>query len=220
MKKHPFTTTARIARALDLRRAADLLADWRRLRRSARARSRHRDQLFVVGLILAVIAAGVTEDATLALVTLGVAIGGCRTSVYSFNGPLLQMAYRGWPVFVDLSRLSFQMSVPMCGAGDRVVDPDAGAIAAALFNCALNAGAIIAPAGVRLECHADDGWIGGGFILVAFMEDEGSPVGVTTGWQDAAKISAPEGAHPCDAALVGAAVKFMARELNTALRWR
>jgi hypothetical protein len=220
MNKHPFTNPERIARAIHPRRAADLLADWRSLRRSARARSRHREQLFVVGVTVAIVAAGVTRSPALALVTIGVAIGGCRTSVYSFNGPLLAVAYRGSPVTVDLSRLSYQMSVPMSRDGERVADPDAGSIAAALFNCALNAGAIIAPAGVRIECHGDDDWIGGGFILVAFMEDEANPVGVTTGWQDAAKISALAGQHPCDPVLVGAAVKFMARELNTALRWR
>jgi hypothetical protein len=220
MQTQPPTAGARLRRALDPRRARDQLAAFRRLRRSARARSRHRDQLFVIGLILAVFASALTHSPTLALVTLGVAIGGCRTSVYSFNGPLLGVAYRGSPVTVDLSRLSYQMSVPMRDDRGRRTDPDAGAISAALFTCALNAGAIIAPAGMRLECHADDDWIGGGFILIAFLEDDDSTVGVTTGWQDATKISAPAGQHPCDPALVGEALKFMAHELNTALQWR
>lgn len=220
MRKHSYTAGTRLGRALDPRRARDLLAGMRRLRRSARARARHRDQLFVIGLILCVFVSAITHNTTIALVTLGVAIGGCRSSIYSFNGPLLQVAYRGWPVTVDLSRLSYQMSVPTCDEGEPVTDPDSGSISAALFNCALNAGAISAPAGVRLECHADSSRRGGGFILVAFVESEGSAVGVTTGWQDAAKISAPVGQHPCDPALVGAAVKFFARELNTALQWR
>ena len=219
MKKHSYTAGTRLGRAPDPRRARDLLAGPRRLRRSARARARHRDQLFVIGLILCVFVSAVTHNTTIALVTLGVAIGGCRAAIYSFNGPLLQVAYRGWPVTIDLSRLSYQMSVPTCDDGEAVTDEGSGSISAALFDCALDAGAISAPTGVRLECRADSSRRGG-FILVAFVESEGSPVGVTTGWQDAAKISAPVGQHPCDPALVGAAVKFFARELNTALQWR
>ena len=220
MKKHSFTAGTRLGRALDPRRARDLLADIRRLRRSARAGARHRDQLFVIGLILCVFASAVTHSTTIALGTLGVAIGGCRASIYSFNGPLLQVGYRGWPVTCDLSKVTDKMCVPVRGDDEHLEDVEAGEIAARLFYDALAAGAIIAPAGVRLECYADDDERGSGVILAAFPESTDHPVGLTTGWREAHNISAHVGQHPCDPTLVGAAVKFFAHELNTALQWR
>lgn len=114
----------------------------------------------------------------------------------------LTITYTGLPVRLDPTRIDPDKHV----VPDHL-DIDSGEAAARLFMDAVDAGAIVHPAGVTLECYGDDDTDGGGLVLVAFGDGR-SRRGVTCGWRDMKNIS---GDTPKDA------LAFMVAELNAAL---
>ena len=114
----------------------------------------------------------------------------------------LTITYTGLPVRVDPTRIDPDKHV----VPDHL-DGDSGEAAARLLMDAVDAGAIVQPADVTIECYGDDDLDAGGFVLVAFGDCH-SRRGVTCGWRDVKNIS---GKTPEDA------LAFMVAELNTAL---
>jgi hypothetical protein len=114
----------------------------------------------------------------------------------------LTINYTGDPVRLDPTKIDPHKHV----VPDNI-EEDCGEQAARLFMDALEAGAIVAPDGIKLECYGDDDTIGGGIVLVAFSPG-GHRRGVTCGWREVRNIF---GDSPEDA------LEFMVAELNTAL---
>jgi len=110
-------------------------------------------------------------------------------------------AYDGEPVRVDESKITDQFAVPCPD------DETPGRGAAALFQLAVEKGALIAPDGIDIECYGDDDSDGGGFTLAAFNASD-KRRGVTAGWRDLANIAGTD---------IVDALAFFACELNTAL---
>jgi hypothetical protein len=114
----------------------------------------------------------------------------------------LTINYTGDPVRLDFTKIDPDKHVV-----PDAIEEDCGEGAARLFMDALEAGAIVAPADITLECYGDDDTIGGGIVLVAYGSG-GRERGVTCGWREVKNIS---GETPEDA------LEFMVAELNTAL---
>jgi hypothetical protein len=113
----------------------------------------------------------------------------------------LRFSYGGPPVRLDASLVDEDSFSPI----DKL-EPEAGHASATLFNAALAAGAVIAPAGITVECVGDDDTIGGGVVLIA--NQDGHTQGVTCGHRDVANI---DGLTPVKA------LEYMVDELNAAL---
>jgi hypothetical protein len=131
----------------------------------------------------------------------------------------ITISYSGAPVKVDGRRITRAMWVPNLGRNDPLqADQNPGEAAAALFEQAIAARALVIPSELRVDCYSDEDDCGGGFILVVYPSD-GSVAGVTCGWRDVENIVCPEGdpRPDNDRRLVKEALQFMAGELNAAL---
>jgi hypothetical protein len=130
----------------------------------------------------------------------------------------INISYGGPPVKVDGRRITREMYVPNLGRNDPLEAEDCpGNVAAALFEQAKTARALVIPEGLRAECCGDNDADGGGFILAAYPT-HGS-AGATCGWRDVENIVCAEGdpRPDNDRGLVKEALQFMASELNAAL---
>jgi hypothetical protein len=215
MKRRPPSTTRHTGAVPASRASAALHAAPQRVR-LRRARKKKVDLLALLALAGCIVTVWFTHSETVRVIAFVAVV--CVFVMDDMDGPLLEIRYRGAPVTLDLSKLNAGLCVPTRGTGERLGDVE-GAIAAALFNDAIATGAIIAPAGVRIECYADDDETGGGIILIAFPDSPSARAGVTTGWRDTRNIAAEEHQDPHDPELVAAALEFIAAELNTALLW-
>lgn len=130
----------------------------------------------------------------------------------------ITISYSGAPVKVDGRRITREMWVPNLGRNDPLqADESPGEVAAALFEQAIAARALVIPSELHAECHGDSDADGGGFSLTISPTCGG--VGVTCGWRDVENIMCPEGdpRPDNDRRLVKEALQFMASELNAAL---
>ena len=130
----------------------------------------------------------------------------------------INISYGGPPVKVDGRRITREMYVPNLGRNDPLEADDCpGNVAAALFEQAKTARALVIPEGLRAECCGDNDADGGGFILAAYPTHGSS--GATCGWRDVENIVCAEGdpRPDNDRGLVKEALQFMASELNAAL---
>lgn len=130
----------------------------------------------------------------------------------------ITVSYSGTPVKVDGRRITREMFVPNLGRNDPLqADESPGEVAAALFEQAIAARALVIPSELCAECYGDSDANGGGFILAVYPS--WSAGGVTRGWRDVENIVCPEGdpRPDNDRRLVKEALQFMAGELNAAL---
>lgn len=138
---------------------------------------------------------------------------------------MLTITYTGEPVRVDMSKYDaldpetreeeLDNYVPM--VGDLGGQP--GQEAATLFANARDAGILVQPEGLDIQCYGDDDPSDGtgGMVLVAYPRDGlASRIGVTGGWRDADNVAGDETpGHARE--LVEHALDFFAAELNLAL---
>lgn len=81
----------------------------------------------------------------------------------------LTISYNGPPVKVDGRRITRGMFVPNLGRNDPLqADESPGEVAAALFEQAIEARALLIPSELHAECYGDSDAIGGGFILTVY----------------------------------------------------
>jgi hypothetical protein len=119
-------------------------------------------------------------------------------------------------VKVARSQIAPDMHVPALD-GTRGGDFECGHIAANLFKRAVQTGALRAPAGVQIACYPDLDIAGGGFVLVAYPDGDGSAWGTTTGYYAAEVIGTDDPTDRADRGTVARALEVFARELNTSL---
>ena len=120
-------------------------------------------------------------------------------------------------VKVARSKITADMRVPALDGTGRAGDFECGHIAATLFRGAVQTGALSAPAGVQIACYPDCDIAGGGFVLVAYPDGDGSAWGTTTGYYTAKVIGTDEPSETGSRDTVARALDVFARELNTSL---
>lgn len=120
-------------------------------------------------------------------------------------------------VTVDQSKITPDMHVPALDGTGHHGDYECGHIASTLFKRAVQTGALNAPAGVQIACYPDRDIVGGGFVLVAYPDGDGSAWGTTTGYYAADVIGTIEKSETYDRETVAQALDVFARDLNTSL---
>jgi hypothetical protein len=120
-------------------------------------------------------------------------------------------------VTVDRSKITPDMHVPALDGTGHHGDYECGHIASTLFKRAVQTGALNAPAGVQIACYPDRDIVGGGFVLVAYPDGDGSAWGTTTGYYAADVIGTIEKSETNDSGTVAQALEVFARDLNTSL---
>lgn len=116
------------------------------------------------------------------------------------QAPTLRISYDGDPVRVEPEKITKDMLVPDVG------DIECGQAAASLVDEAVAAGALTTPAGLEIDCFADDDSVGGLFMLV--ISPDGERHGATYGWHEVENLSVGS---------VKGALNFCADQLNRAL---
>jgi hypothetical protein len=165
---------------------------------------------------ISLLTASLTLDAVLAAVS-AILLLARRRAQRERDGRPRRVSGRYGRVTVDRSKITADMHVPALDGTGHVGDYECGDIAATLFKSAMKAGALAAPAGVQIACFPDHDIIGGGFVLVAFPDGDGSAWGTTTGYYDASVVGTIERDETNDPSTVALALRVFARELNTSL---
>jgi hypothetical protein len=137
---------------------------------------------------------------------------------------MFAITYDGPPVRVDPAKITPELSVPDLRepSGSHSPDDQPASVATVLLYDAVDAGALLRPPGIELDCYADDSVDAPGFILAASPDSPEVRVGVTAGWREMAHLALTtdrddEGTSANDKRAIIRALDYMAREFNAML---
>lgn len=127
---------------------------------------------------------------------------------------LLRITYTGKPVRVNPKQITEKMSVPEQGWNDTRPGNDA----VTLFTEAEQAGALVVPKGIIVDCYSRDNQEAHDFMLVAYPDGDNG-AGVTDGWFGVELLSRRDDTHPHNSpVMVREALEVMAAKINAALK--